>query len=209
MWGNSGNGEIGDGGSTSTNRLTPVEVTTLGGINLGKVIRIRLIRQMAHKTVIRHILETHSGLIRGCSRYPLVIFLKTVFFMSGFANSVKRNTRENYYKLYLGQPSGARRARRNALSLRRPPQHDLKCDCAQDRSSCRRTRARRPGSRRGQALSWPARAGALAMSDSVLVAYTALRRVQDGARACAAGRLAQVQFVVVFSSISFNTVGKP
>eukprot|EP01049_Picozoa_sp_SAG25_P009039 SAG25_NODE_862_length_5023_cov_2.854010_8_plen_69_part_01 len=33
---------------------------------LGKVIRIRLIRQMAHKTVIRHILETHSGLIRGC-----------------------------------------------------------------------------------------------------------------------------------------------
>eukprot|EP01047_Picozoa_sp_COSAG01_P004615 COSAG01_NODE_153_length_23909_cov_32.542018_11_plen_68_part_00 len=36
-----------------------------------------------------------------------------------------------------------------------------------------------------------------------------LRRVQDGARACAAGRLAQVQFVVVFSSISFNTVGKP
>eukprot|EP01047_Picozoa_sp_COSAG01_P136190 COSAG01_NODE_66537_length_269_cov_17.964706_1_plen_58_part_10 len=31
-----------------------------------------------------------------------------------------------------------------------------------------------------------------------------LRRVQDGARACAAGRLAQVQFVVVFSSISFN-----
>eukprot|EP01047_Picozoa_sp_COSAG01_P116934 COSAG01_NODE_45603_length_407_cov_605.954545_1_plen_30_part_10 len=28
-------------------------------IQLGKVIRIRLIRQMAHKTVIRHILETH------------------------------------------------------------------------------------------------------------------------------------------------------
>eukprot|EP01047_Picozoa_sp_COSAG01_P030861 COSAG01_NODE_2166_length_8254_cov_9.294421_2_plen_586_part_00 len=43
--------------------------------DLGKVIRIRLIRQMAHKTVIRqHILETHSGLIRECSRYPLVIF---------------------------------------------------------------------------------------------------------------------------------------
>ena len=38
--------------------------------------------------------------------------------MSGFANSVKRNTRENYYKLYLGQPSGGARARagRPALS---------------------------------------------------------------------------------------------
>eukprot|EP01047_Picozoa_sp_COSAG01_P050995 COSAG01_NODE_5210_length_4407_cov_569.201021_1_plen_1354_part_01 len=43
----------------------PDEVLTLSGkaltmsIQLGKVIRIRLIRQMAHKTVIRHILETH------------------------------------------------------------------------------------------------------------------------------------------------------
>ena len=80
----------------------------LAGVSsLGKVIRIRLIRQMAHKTVIRHILETHSGLIRGCSRYPLDIFKETVIFMSGFANIVKRNTRENYYKLYLGQPSGS------------------------------------------------------------------------------------------------------
>ena len=83
---------------------------------------------------------------------------------------LKRNARENYYKLYLGQPSGARCARRNALSLRRPPQHDLKCDCAQDRSSCWRTRARRFGSRRGQPLGWPARARGAAMSDSVLVA---------------------------------------
>ena len=40
-----------------------------------------------------------------------------------------------------------------------------------------------PGSRRGQALSWPARARPPAMSDSVLVAYTV--RVQDGAHACA------------------------
>ena len=91
-------------------QLVGVPTNGLAG-ELGKVIRIRLIRQMAHKTVIRHILETHSGLIRGCSRYPLVIFEKTVFFMSGFANSVKRNTRENYYKLYLGQPSGGARAR--------------------------------------------------------------------------------------------------
>ena len=77
-------------------------------------------------------------------------------------------------------PAGRRpaRARQPALSLRRPPQHDLKCDCAQDRSSCRRTRARRPGSRRGQALSWPARAGAPAMSDSVLVACDAIGTAQ-------------------------------
>ena len=57
--------------------------------HLGKVIRIRLIRQMAHKTVIRHILETHSGLIRGCSRYPLVIFKKTVFLCQGLPTVLK------------------------------------------------------------------------------------------------------------------------
>ena len=68
-------------------------------------------------------------------------------------------------------PAGRRaRARQPALSLRGPPQHDLKFGVCWDRSSCRRTRARRPGSRRGQALSWPARARAPAMSDSVLVA---------------------------------------
>ena len=66
------------------------------------------------------------------------------------------------------------RARQPALSLRRPPQHDLKFGVCWDRSRCRRTRARRPGSRRGQALSWPARVGSPAMSDSVLMACDAI-----------------------------------
>ena len=62
------------------NRERVIATARLEEHRLGKVIRIRLIRQMAHKTVIRHILETHSGLIRGCSRYPLVIFLKNCVF---------------------------------------------------------------------------------------------------------------------------------
>ena len=107
-------------------------------------------------------------------------------------------------------PAGRRaRARLPALSLRGPPQHDLKFGVCWDRSSCRRTRARRPGSRRGQALSWPARARPRPCQIQLWWPTQLLRRVQDGARACAAGRLAQVHFVVVFSSISFNTVGKP
>jgi hypothetical protein len=48
----------------------------------------------------------------------------------------------------------------------------MKCDCAGIDPADRPTRARRPCSRSGQALSWPARARAPAMSDSVLVAYT-------------------------------------
>ena len=44
------------------------------------------------------------------------------------------------------------------------------------------------------------------ISDHVVVAGA--RRVHDGARACA-GRLAQVQFVVVFSSISFKKYCPP
>ena len=43
------------------------------------------------------------------------------------------------------------RARQAALSLSRPPQHDLKFGVCWDRSSCRRTRARRFGSWRGLA----------------------------------------------------------
>ena len=105
-------------------------------------------------------------------------------------------------------PAGRRaRARQPALSLRGPPQHDLKCDCAWDRSSCRRTRARRPGSRRGQALSWPARARPRPCQIQLWWPTQLLRRVQDGARACAGRRLAQVQFVVAFS-ISFLTLLK-
>jgi hypothetical protein len=35
---------------------------------------------MAHKTVIRLILETHSGLIRGCSRYVVVFYMSALSF---------------------------------------------------------------------------------------------------------------------------------
>jgi hypothetical protein len=78
-----------------------------------------------------------------------------------------------YSPRYTYGPAGRRtRSRRHALLLAPATQHDMKCDCAGIDPADRPTRARRPGSRRGQALSWPARARAPAMSDSVLVAYT-------------------------------------
>ena len=97
-----------------------------------------------------------------------------------------------------------------ALSLRGPPQHDLKCDCAWDRSSCRRTRARRPGSRRGQALSWPARARPRPCQIQLWWPTQLLRRVQDGARACAGRRPAAGPSTICSSFLYFffNTIKK-
>ena len=119
-----------------------------------------------------------------------------------------------YSPRYTYGPAGRRtRSRRHALLLARATQHDLKCDCAGIDPADRRTREGRPGSRRGHALSWPARARAPAMSDSVLVAcvcagswidpsrrrisdhvvVAGARRVQAGARACA-GQLAHIPY---------------
>eukprot|EP01043_Picozoa_sp_COSAG02_P097689 COSAG02_NODE_33898_length_492_cov_1.417303_1_plen_94_part_01 len=92
-------------------------------IQLGKVIRIRLIRQMAHKTVIRHILETHSGLIRGCSRYVVVFYMSALSCLK--IDIITRSPRYTY------GPAGRRtRSRRHALLLAPATQHDLKCDSA-------------------------------------------------------------------------------